>query len=94
MIEPKTKKGKCLKWFREYDKNVIKQHLIYNYNKENQKAQQEYFELVAKKGHELEKLYVEANKLDKSGRASQIFLQEALTSRNKDGSSIPRFGGF
>lgn len=35
MIEPKTKKGKCLKWFREYDKNVIKQHLIYNYNKEN-----------------------------------------------------------
>lgn len=50
MIEPKTKKGKCLKWFREYDKNVIKSHLIYNYDKEAQKAQQEYFDLMYKKG--------------------------------------------
>ena len=38
MVEPKTKKGKCLKWFRDFDKEVIKKHLIYNYNKESQKA--------------------------------------------------------
>lgn len=48
-----------------------------------------------KKGHQLEQMYVEANKLDKSGRASQIFLQDVITGRNKEGSmGIPRFGGF
>lgn len=74
VIEPKSKKGKCIRWFKEFDKNVIKPLFIYNYNKENQRAQQEYFDLVNKKGNELEKMYVEANKADKSGRASQILL--------------------
>lgn len=38
MIEPRTKKGKCIKWFRDWDKNVVKRHLIHNYNKDAQKA--------------------------------------------------------
>lgn len=39
-------------------------------------------------------MYVEANKIDKSGRASQIFINEVMTSRNKDNIGVPRFGGF
>ncbi len=39
-------------------------------------------------------MYVEANKTDKSGRASQIFIHEMVTGRNKDSMGIPRFGGF
>lgn len=39
-------------------------------------------------------MYVEANKNDKSGRASQIFINEVMTGRNKDSMGIPRFGGF
>lgn len=68
MIE-KKKKNSCVKYFKDFDNTILRPILIYRYSKERKEKQFELFDLMQKKGVNIEKAF--ASKKDSSSEENK-----------------------
>jgi hypothetical protein len=48
-----------VKYFKEFDENILKPILIYKYSKERKEKQFEFYDMLRKRGQKIESNYVE-----------------------------------
>lgn len=48
-----------MKYFKEFDENILKPILIYKYSKERKEKQFEFYDMLRKRGQKIESNYVE-----------------------------------
>lgn len=53
----KAKKNSCIKYFKEFDENILKPILIYKYSKKRKEKQYELFAAMQNRGQHIENIY-------------------------------------